>query len=176
MRKITLCLVLLISLNAFANWIQNFQPTPAQTSAKITFTSATSAECWVRYGTSTAYGQATARDSSFSNSHTAYISNLTAATVYDYAATCLDQKGRAATSPNHTFSTLASTVAHSVPLNWTDSVSIGVTSQNVYRSTISGGYYALLASLGTSATAYTDSSVNAGQTYYYVVTDLASGR
>src|SRR5947207_7765305 len=116
MRKITLCLVLLISLNAFANWVQNFQPTPAQTSAKITFTSATAAECWIRYGTSTVYGQATARDSAFSNSHTAYISNLVSATLYDYAATCLDQKGRAATSPNQSFKTLAA-VAHSVPLN-----------------------------------------------------------
>src|SRR5207247_2584993 len=136
---------------------------------------ATSAECWVRYGTSTAYGQATARDSSFSNSHTVYISNLTAATLYDYAATCLDQKGRAATSPNHSFTTLASSVAHSVPLNWIDSVSPGVTSQHVYRSQISGGYYALLASLGASATGYTDSSVNPGQTYFYVITAIASG-
>jgi hypothetical protein len=55
-----------------------------------------------------------------------------------------------------------------VSLQWplvTDPAAAGV---NVYRSMVSGGPYVLLASL-VSGTAYVDSTVGAGQTYYYVI-------
>jgi fibronectin type 3 domain-containing protein len=45
-----------------------------------------------------------------------------------------------------------------------------VVGYNVYRGTQSGGPYTKLNSSPVSATTCTDSSVKAGQTYFYVVT------
>ena len=42
---------------------------------------------------------------------------------------------------------------------------------NLYRGTVSGGPYAQVASR-TAGSAYTDSTVAAGQTYFYVVTSV----
>lgn len=63
---------------------------------------------------------------------------------------------------------------HSVSLTWMPSTSSGV-SYDVYRGTVSGGPYSLLKG-GVSTTAYTDSNVQSGSTYYYVTTAVdASG-
>jgi len=62
-------------------------------------------------------------------------------------------------------------VPHYVTLNWTASTTPSVT-YNVYRTTTSGVYAGALASAG-AATTYTDSTVAAGQTYYYVVTAVS---
>jgi hypothetical protein len=59
---------------------------------------------------------------------------------------------------------------HSVDLNWAASTTPGV-SYKVYRGTISGGPYAFLSSAG-STTSFTDSNLQSGVTYYYVVTAL----
>jgi fibronectin type 3 domain-containing protein len=58
---------------------------------------------------------------------------------------------------------------HFVSLSWTASRSSNVVSYNVYRSAISGGPYALLASQ-LAVTTYDDISVENGFTYYYVTT------
>jgi hypothetical protein len=58
--------------------------------------------------------------------------------------------------------------AHSVSVTWTPSTS-GVAGYNVYRSAVSGGPYAKLDSSVLAADAFTDTTVSAGQTYYYVV-------
>lgn len=64
--------------------------------------------------------------------------------------------------------------AHSVALAWKASTST-VVGYNVYRGSQSGGPYANVAS-GDANTTFTDGSVQAGQTYYYVVTAVdASG-
>jgi Abnormal spindle-like microcephaly-assoc'd, ASPM-SPD-2-Hydin len=63
--------------------------------------------------------------------------------------------------------------AHSVALSWKASTST-VAGYNVYRGTQSGGPYEIVASAGTG-TSYADGSVQAGQTYYYVVTAVNSG-
>jgi len=60
-------------------------------------------------------------------------------------------------------------VQHSVTLSWKPSSSSGVVGYNLYRATVSGGPYAQVASRDANST-YTDSSVSAGQTYFYVVT------
>jgi hypothetical protein len=65
------------------------------------------------------------------------------------------------------------TVAHSVTLNWTASTS-SVVGYNVYRSTTSGGPYALITSSPLAGTTFTDTTVQAGVTYYYVVTAVDS--
>jgi hypothetical protein len=63
------------------------------------------------------------------------------------------------------------TVSHSITLTWTASTST-VSGYNVYRSSVSGGPYTKLNSSTIAATTYMDSTVKAGQTYYYVVTSV----
>src|SRR2546425_561382 len=58
-------------------------------------------------------------------------------------------------------------------LSWNPSPSAAV-SYNVYRGTQSGGSYQKLNSSPVSTTTYTDNSVLAGQTYFYVVTAVDS--
>ena len=58
-------------------------------------------------------------------------------------------------------------VPSSVDLTWSASTSSDVVGYNVYRGTISGGPYSKLNSI--SADTYTDTSVQAGQEYFYVV-------
>jgi len=62
-------------------------------------------------------------------------------------------------------------VQRSVSLSWMASTSTGIVGYNVYRGTVSGGPYARVTSLDSGVT-FTDSTVSAGQTYYYVVTAM----
>jgi len=60
-------------------------------------------------------------------------------------------------------------IAHSAALTWVASTSV-VAGYNVYRGTVSGGPYTKLNSSLIAVTTYTDSTVQSGQTYFYVVT------
>ena len=62
---------------------------------------------------------------------------------------------------------------HSAALAWTASTTTQVTGYNVYRSTTTGTGYVLLGSVAAPTVAYTDKTVLAGKTYYYVVTAVA---
>lgn len=89
--------------------------------------------------------------------------------------------GTATVTSNATNSPLAITlsgtgvqvIAHSVTLTWTASTS-AVTGYNVYRASITGGPYTLINSSLVAGTTYTDSTVLAGLTYFYVVTAVDS--
>ncbi len=61
---------------------------------------------------------------------------------------------------------------HSVDLSWTGTST--VVGYNVYRGGQSGGPYTKINSALDASTTYTDSSVQAGQTYYYVTTAVDS--
>jgi len=61
---------------------------------------------------------------------------------------------------------------HQVQLSWGASSSSGVTGYNIYRGTVSGGPYSKINSALVVGTTYTDSSVQAGQNYFYVTTAL----
>jgi hypothetical protein len=64
---------------------------------------------------------------------------------------------------------------HSVTLSWTESTStVTVIGYNVYRGTVSGGPYTKLNPSLDGTTTFTDMTVQAGQTYYYVVTAVDS--
>lgn len=65
---------------------------------------------------------------------------------------------------------------HRVDLSWSPSAS-SVVGYNVYRGIAQGGSYTKLNASPDAGTSYTDSSVQAGQTYYYVTTavDTAGG-
>jgi hypothetical protein len=58
---------------------------------------------------------------------------------------------------------------HSVDLSWTASQSPGVVGYNIYRSSVAGGPYSKVNSTLNADTTYTDTTVTAGQTYFYVV-------
>jgi hypothetical protein len=57
---------------------------------------------------------------------------------------------------------------HTVDLTW--SASANAVGYNVYRGTVSGGPYTMVNGSLDGTTAYTDSTVVSGQTYYYVAT------
>lgn len=61
-------------------------------------------------------------------------------------------------------------VPHAVTLSWTASVSAGVAGYNVYRSGTTGGPYTKVNTALVAGLTYMDTSVMAGQTYYYVTT------
>lgn len=64
------------------------------------------------------------------------------------------------------------TVAHSVNLGWDASTSQGVVGYYVYRSLASGSFSAPLNSSPVAPSQFTDSGVQSGQTYFYVVTSV----
>lgn len=65
--------------------------------------------------------------------------------------------------------------AHTVTLNWTASTSPNIAGYNVYRSTISGSQYTKINSSLAATTSYSDATVQAGLTYYYVTTAVDTG-
>jgi hypothetical protein len=64
-------------------------------------------------------------------------------------------------------------VLHSASLSWTASTS-SVVGYYVYRGTVSGGPYSKLTASSVTQTSYSDTAVQASQTYYYVVTAVNS--
>ena len=61
--------------------------------------------------------------------------------------------------------------AHVASLNW-QAGSTGILGYNLYRGTTSGGPYSQINSSMLSSNSYSDSAVQAGNTYYYVATEL----
>jgi fibronectin type 3 domain-containing protein len=61
---------------------------------------------------------------------------------------------------------------HTVDLSW--AASADAVGYNIYRSTTSGGPYTMINSSLDGTTAYTDSTVTSGTTYYYVATAVNS--
>jgi hypothetical protein len=64
-------------------------------------------------------------------------------------------------------------IAHSVSLTWILEGS-NIIGYNIYRASISGGPYAKLTPSVDPTTSFTDTNVQAGQTYYYVATSVDS--
>jgi hypothetical protein len=65
-------------------------------------------------------------------------------------------------------------ILHFNTLTWTLSTTPGVTVQKVYRGTVSGGPYTLLATINNgTATTYQDTAVTLGQKHCYVLTATA---
>ncbi len=66
------------------------------------------------------------------------------------------------------------TIQHTTNLSWNASTSTSISGYNVYRGTASGGPYAKINSALDSSLSYGDSTVQSGQTYYYVTTAVDS--
>ena len=62
---------------------------------------------------------------------------------------------------------------HEVTLSWSPSAS-GTSEYSVYRSSVPGGPYTKLTPVPIGTTSYVDTTVQSGNTYYYVVTAVDS--
>jgi hypothetical protein len=69
-------------------------------------------------------------------------------------------------------SCLTFSAGHSAALSWVASASSGVAGYNIYRGSASSGPFSKINQTPTSGTSYTDTTVQAGQTYYYVATSV----
>ena len=56
-----------------------------------------------------------------------------------------------------------------VTLHWTQSISPNVAQNKIYRSTVNGGPYMVIATV-TASSQYNNTGLTSGTTYYYVVT------
>lgn len=65
--------------------------------------------------------------------------------------------------------------SHSVALTWNASSSGAVIGYNIYRGTVAGGPYSKINTSIESSTAFSDTAVSGGKTYYYVVTSVDGG-
>jgi len=69
---------------------------------------------------------------------------------------------------------ITSLTTHYVALSWSSNQS-NVAGYNVYRGAVSGGPYTKVNSALVAVMSYSDATVVAGQTYYYVTTVVTSG-
>jgi fibronectin type 3 domain-containing protein len=65
-----------------------------------------------------------------------------------------------------------STIQHSVDVAW-DAATPSPSGYNVYRARQSGGPYTRLNTVPVTILIFTDSTVSAGTTYFYIVTSVA---
>ena len=80
----------------------------------------------------------------------------------------------ASTSAWETAGGSGANIQHTVDLSWSASTSTSITGYNVYRGSISGGPYSKINSALETSMNYGDSTVQSGQTYYYVTTAVDS--
>jgi len=78
------------------------------------------------------------------------------------------------TSTSETASGSGETIQHNVDLSWNGSTTMSISGYNVYRGIVNGGPYAKINSALDTALSYSDSTVQSGQTYYYVTTAVDS--
>ncbi len=155
-------------------WFTNVTKSPASNSCAIGWTTAVPTIAHIEYGLAVgSYTKAGANSTQYWRSKTVTVSGLTAGTTYHFRIVAADTSHDWIKSLDYSCTTTKTTTAqHSVKLNWHASSSTGVTGYSVYRSTISGGYYALLAAVASLT--YTDSAVQSGAIYYYVVKAITS--
>jgi hypothetical protein len=166
-----LTIVLFLCLPACAQtWFSNVTKSPAANGCALGWTTAVPTIAHIDYGLAAgSYTKSTGNSTQYWRSKTTTISGLTSGTTYHFRIVAADTSGDWIKSLDYTCTTPKMTATqHSVKLNWQSSSSAGVTGYRVYRSTISGGYYGLVASSTTLA--YTDTAVQSGATYYYVLT------
>jgi len=163
-------IVLFLCLPACAQtWFSNVTKKPTTNSCAIGWTTAVPTIAHIQYGLlSGSYGKSSANSTQFQRSKTETISGLQPGTTYHFKIVAADSARDWVKSLDFTCTTTKTTTAsHSVKLNWRASSSGGVNGYEVYRSTISGGYFGLLAKV--AGLSYTDQSVQPGDTYFYAV-------
>ena len=118
----------------------------------------------------------------FATSGTTYSdTNVAVSGTYYYIVTAIDNSGESADSPVVVGSitglpapaNLMATLYSSTQVNLSWTASAGATSYLVRRATASGGPYTTIAS-GVASTTYSDTTVQIGPTYYYVVAAVSA--
>lgn len=150
------------------------------TGATITWTTDVGATSQVNYGTTTAYGQSSALNSSLVTSHSVALSGLTASTLYHFQVVSKDTNGTPATSSDFTFTTTASTTPPTISavtagsitssgatITWTTDV--GATSQVNYGTTTAYGQSSALNSSLVTSHSVALSGLTASTLYHYQV-------
>jgi len=147
-------------------------------------TSKTQSATLVASGSSVTLSSANVTDSEFSLSGIAFPVTLAAGQSVPFTLTFVPRASGTAAATLSLASTAANSAAenltgtgvappqHSVNLSW-DPVS-AVVGYNVYRGSQAGGPYSRINPVLNASTSFTDSSVQGGQTYYYVTTSVDS--
>lgn len=111
-----------------------------------------------------------------SNTRRATLSGTpTASATLNFTITVTGHSGHVS-SVNYSLTVEQSSTQSSTPvanLSWQPGAS-GILGYNIYRGTTSGGPYGQLNSSLLSSNAYSDSTVQGGNTYYYVATEVNS--
>jgi hypothetical protein len=163
-------IVLLISLPAHGQtWFGGIWKTVTANSCTVHWNTAVPTIGHIQYGTTVgSYPKYTSNSSAYSTHGTATMTGLTARTTYHFRLISADSSKDWITSLDSTCTTAAVIASTpSVKLGWHASTSSGVSGYDIYRSTISSGYYMLLAR--TTGLSYNDTTAKVNTTYYYVV-------
>ncbi len=151
---------------------------PTATTAVVSWTTNSSANSRVDYGTTTAYGS-NGSDSTLVTSHSLTLNSLTCGTTYHYEITSVGSAGSASTA-DATFATSAcatisgvsvSPTATTAIVSWTTSVSAN--SRVDYGTTTAYGSNVSDSTLVTSHS-LTLNSLTCGTTYHYEITSVGS--
>ena len=85
--------------------ISNVRTSPNPTTATVTWTTDVPADSQIQYGTTAAYGKASALNSTLVTSHSVKLSGLTRLTIYHYQVLSRNAAGTLAVSGDYTFTT-----------------------------------------------------------------------
>lgn len=154
--------------------------------ATITWTTDVGATSEVNYGTTAAYGQSSALNSSLVTGHSVALSGLTASTTYHFQVVSKGSNGLQATSGDFTFATTSASApptisavtasgitASGATITWTTNV--GATSQVNYGTTTSLGQSSALNSTLVTSHSVVLSGLSATTLYYYQAVSKNSG-
>ncbi|MGQ0644992.1 MAG: fibronectin type III domain-containing protein [Elusimicrobiota bacterium] len=157
-------------------------------SAAIKWTTNEASNSQVQYGTTTAYGSATAINTSMVTAHSMNLTGLLAGKTYNYRVKSRDAAGNLAVSGNFTFATPATTPPPAAPasltaypsqvdgidLGWTDN-STNESGFKIERKAYGTTAYAQIATTGVNIRTYRDTAAVPGAVYYYRVRAYNSG-
>lgn len=108
-----------------------------QSAAQINWTTDEPADARIEYGTSTAYGIASALQTATTTAHAVSLSGLTASTTYHFLVKSGDTAGNLATSSDHMFTTLSAPATTTPPI--VGSIAVGVKVEPKTLNARSGG-------------------------------------
>jgi hypothetical protein len=150
------------------------------TSVTMTWTTDQPSSSLVNYGTTMSYGSSSTLNTTLVTSHSVTLSGLAASTAYDFDVVSANAAAQSTTSPNSTFSTLASTATPpqvgyvdfwgvnntGITISW--STDVLASTQLAYGTTTSLGQLSPLQTALTQSHGVVLTTLNPGTTYYFV--------